>query len=703
FYADADVYAAEAATVAAGDPDRAGLYTFTEDKYTVGGPEYDARFNLGGSITDQWTFSLSGQYFQSDGFQPNYFRQRLNGQLKSSFQLSTNTKVTAIGIVEDNGLWGGWNNRSYSELWRFYLEGVAQQDGGSYVGSLRLTQLLSENSYVNVQAYRTYNRNRFGYVDDDGNGFTDVGEDGDFLDFTDPSVVERYIGVNPAEDRKMFVDVVTDNFSETQINTPAGDRYRLARPAPFSEDTQQATTGFKIDYANQITFNHFIQAGVEYKLRSIDYQAINSLPGDGAILNDNIEPFRFNEYERSPSELGIYASDRIEYGGLIVNLGLRVNIADRDLEQISDFFFPFVRDTISVAGQELARNTIVRGDDVPVDVLWNPTIGVSHPIGTNASMYFSFSRSSQLQPYSTLYENYDGIHTTSRFFNIPDPESDPITSVNYELGAQWEFAEGWGADLNAYTRSIDNYGRVGYTAFSRPGVPRFAGFDRFSYVTSFGYADARGIELVLRRAPVQLTDNVRIGLNASYTFSTVESARVTGENLRTFRVTADEVEVTELPFDDAGDFQNFPQNVVGGSTLTGGYDRRHRVILRGFGVLPFDVNVGLLGTVESGFQYPKAIGADPRDRELLTAPTNVQLDFRLEKGFSFTPQIGLDVYLDVINLFNRDNVVGYDTDAASGAAIFQETGIPGTRLTLRDGTSIYGPARTVFFGSRLRF
>ena len=47
-----------------------------------------------------------------------------------------------------------------------------------------------------------------------------------------------------------------------------------------------------------------------------------------------------------------------------------------------------------------------------MDVLFNPSIGISHPIGTNAAMYFSYKRSQQLAPYFNLYQLYDGNNST---------------------------------------------------------------------------------------------------------------------------------------------------------------------------------------------------------------------------------------------------------------------------------------------------
>jgi outer membrane receptor protein involved in Fe transport len=706
FYVDGDQYAADRANVA--DPLKQALYTWTADKYAAGeDPEMDIRFNVGGSITDAWTFNLSGQYFSTGGYKPNYSQQRMSANLKSTYAISPKTQLTIIGLFEDRGLWGGWNNTDYMEFWRFYLEGVAQNDAGSYVGSIRLRQVLSQTSYLTVQAYQTYDQQRYGYVDDDGDGFQEIGEDGDFLDFTDPAVVEKYIAISGARDEannpKMFVDIVTDNFSETQINLPNGTRYRLARPAPFSEDRTSKATGVKADYANQINMNHFIQAGAEMKMRSFEYRMVNGLPGAGAILNDAEEPFRLSDWSRSPTEISLYASDRMQYAGLIVNVGVRVNMIDRDMQEIANYYYPFEQVTETFEGKDVLRNNIVRGDDIPMDILVNPSIGVSHPIGSTASMYFSFSRASQLMPYSQLYQYYDGIHTTSRFFTMVDPAMDPITSTNYELGVQWEFSPGWGADINAYSRSIDNYGGANFVAFNTTpeGQSAITGWDRYTYRTNNGYADARGVELVLRRAPLQLTEDVTLGLTASYTYSSVESSSNTGQNTTDYRYDA-ETGDTQLPFENAKDFQNFAINVTGGSTITGGFDRRHRGILRAVSNLPYGINLGLNATLESGFQYGKAIGADPRDRELLTAPSNFQADLRLQKGFDFGG-LGLDVYVDVTNLTNKMNVVAYENYTPSGPAIFQETGVPGSRLIRDDGVALYGMPRTVYFGTRLRF
>ncbi len=720
---DGDRYLSERQTlVAAGTPAstaRAANYTWTADKYAANAePETDARVTLGGSITRNLTFFTTGQFFRTNGYQPNSFQKRLSGQIKTTYSPFKRTRITLLGLAEDRGLWGNWNNTAYNDYWRFYLEGVAQNDGGSTLGSAKITQVLSDRTYIEAQVYSTYQRSRYGYVDDNDDGFTQLGENGDFLDFTDPAVADRYIG-RASDNTKMFNENATNTEFNTTLATTAGTFYKIGRPTPYSEDATQRTTGWRIDLGSQATDNHLLQFGVEGRGRRFDYQQVAGVDGSAAKINNTIEPFQLQEWTRRPTEFSLYGSDRVEYGGLVINAGLRVNIVDRDMEEIKDYFRPFRRDTVVIgegttAQRRAPRNTFDRGEDVPTDVFWNPSIGVSHPIGTKGSMYFSYARAQQLLPFTTLYQFYDGNNSANQFYTYQDPNQKPITSNNYELGVQWEFLRGWGVDVNAYTRAIDNYGQAVLTANNRnlPGQNTIGTLPTYAYATSAGYADVRGIELVLRRATLRLRRDVTLGATTSYTFSSIEISNYAGSNVTTFSntgagTTVGGVEVpvvTTLPFGNVDEFKNFPQNVRGGnSTLTAGYDRTHRVVLRAVLGLPYRIQLGLNGSVESGFLYPPVLGVDPRDRALLTAPTNARLDARLEKRFAFNQRFGLDVYLDATNLFDRANIVAYESFTPYGQALFQEAENPGTRLVLKDGSATYGPSRTLYFGTRLRF
>src|SRR5690606_27250022 len=141
---------------------------------------------------------------------------------------------------------------------------------------------------------------------------------------------------------------------------------------------------------------------------------------------------------------------------------------------------------IMVAGNALARNFFDRGDAVPLDVLWNPSIGVSHPISSRASMYFSLTHKEQMLPYNQLYRNYDGNHTTNQLVSFNDPAQDPIISNDLAMGFQRQFPEGWGLAVNAYARAIENYGIRHFQANNAPpDNAEVTGLVQHTYTTAF--------------------------------------------------------------------------------------------------------------------------------------------------------------------------------------------------------------------------
>jgi len=728
YYPDQQVEAwfDEADQIAQDNEELAARYrTFSRDKYDITGIDLTANFSVGGAVTENFGLSLSGKFERDEGTRPNEFDQQINTNLKATYDITNNTSITAVGLFQDQGRWGGWNNRNYSELWKFNLESTAQNDGGSYVGSLRLRHMLSDNSFITAQFYRKFAQTRWGYPDDNNNGFVDQGEDGDFINLLKTENIEKYNTILPSDDPspldKMFYGGPFPPTRSSNVTQPRGEPFRAGLPMPFFSDNKRTTHSFKLNYQNQLTPHHLIEVGGNVDFLSIDRKKARSelaefsftlnetldVNGDGVL---DVEPFAPETWERNPTEASFYISDKIEYGSLIVNLGFRTEIVDRDMRRIEDHFFPFRRDTVTVDGRRVARNFFDRGEEVSTDVFFEPRIGVSHPISETAAVYFSYSRSEQLPPYSVLYDFYDGNHSDNQFLTYQDPAQDEITSNDYELGVQWEFVEGWGLDVNAYARSIQNYGRQRFRAQNRVpegeeplGGANFSGFGRHVFETSAGYADIRGLEIQIQRRLLDLTPRWSLGLTGSYTFSSIETNNNTG-NKTNFQADNPQIEDNQLPFDDAESFEHFPQEAKGGtSTITSGFNRRHRGLLRTILEGPFGVTLSMDARFESGFKFRKVIGVDPRDRELLSGPLNKRIDLRIQKTFDVPGVKGITTFADIKNAANWENVLTFNSNAPDGARRFQRDDNPGERLVQVDGSSTYGPARDIFFGAKVQF
>jgi hypothetical protein len=177
----------------------------------------------------------------------------------------------------------------------------------------------------------------------------------------------------------------------------------------------------------------------------------------------------------------------------------------------------------------------------------------------------------------------------------------------------------------------------------------------------------------------------------------------------------------KLPYNDFIYYNKVQNNVVGSvSTLTGGYDREHRIsytLVLGF---PYEIQLSSIGTFQSGFYYPLQYTVDPRvaSRQLGQSPWNKSIDFRLEKAFRID-NIRLAIFADVKNAFNWVNIIGYDntttgaqrweyTNAgkivdASGTTVGPDpTGTLQRPISL-DNSLFYDFPREYYFGVRVEF
>jgi len=300
---------------------------------------------------------------------------------------------------------------------------------------------------------------------------------------------------------------------------------------------------------------------------------------------------------------------------------------------------------------------------------------------------------------------------------------DPTRSSNYELGLQWEFVpQQFGMTFTAYMRDIENYSNQAVTL-------AYAGTATLNFATQ--YADARGIEIGLQALRQTFFDVLTVQGRVNYAYTYIKASSWAGldANQVTTFAGGDSIKYNyQLPLSDFQYYNKVQNNVVGGSSnLTGGYDRTHRISYVLMMNLPYDINLSSVGTFQSGFQYALTYTvSDVRiiGRTLTTAPWNKQIDFRLEKGFTFAG-VRVAVFADLKNAFNWVNILNYDNTTtglevwersaagesrvvSQGASSTVINGVPdptGTqrRAVSRDGTMFYDIPREYYFGVKIDF
>ncbi len=674
-------------------------------------PSIDVEAFLGGNITDDWRFYASGRFFDTHGRLPNQRSRQADITLKTGYNISNDIKLDAFGIINDKGQLFGWKNTDYNDRFRYFLEGVPKNDGLSYVGSLKLTHMLSPSTFYEVQLSRTYKQETYGYTDENGDGYAGLDEGGDFLTLETPEAIAKYVSKASTDLGKFFR--IGDEAAASFLGPPGSIgniQTGFTRPQFVYDQLKNIVNTLRADITSQATFNHQLKAGFQLKLHDVSRVGRNSTLGaDATDLRARLFVEKWNFY---PSEFGVYASDRMEFGGLVLNIGARLDRWDPNAADIANYYNYFKADTIDVDGVGLRSNIPIRATEKePAIWFFSPRIGVSHPVGDQAALFFSYSRQATPPPFSRLYSSYSLLFgAPGSFPNFVSLHQDLIKSSNYEIGVQWEFMPAqFGLNFTAYMRDVENYSTPSFT------LQLTNGSNILHLPMNGQYADARGIEVTLQAIRRQYLDFLWVSGRASYAYTYVKASGWTGNDgtQRTTFSTLDSLQYNnKLPFNDFIYYNKVQNNVVGGnSTLTGGYDREHRIsytLVLGF---PEDFQLSSVGTFQSGFYYPLLYTVDPRvaNRQLGQSPWNQMVDFRLEKGFRFD-NIRIAVFADVKNAFNWTNIIGYD-NTLSGAQIWETSNDEGNadptgsykRPVSLDNSLFYDIPREYYFGVRFEF
>jgi outer membrane receptor protein involved in Fe transport len=702
-------------------------YTYYDGKYnSQDKPELLLDGNIGGSITEALGVFFTGQYFDSHGIMPGERTRSADMTLKMNYNLSSEFRILAFGILNDRGLYLGWKNNVYYDPLRFDLEGVPRTNGGNVVGSVKGTHILSPSTFYEVQVSMQRNQNGLGFVDGNNDGIISYNESGDFLKLATTAEQDRYI--SRADDQtKAFR--IADEAAESALDAPVQTgnlQAYIGRPRFAYEKQVQSVGTAKFDFTSQVDFNNQIKAGFQLRYHDLSKIGRYSLLGVDAIdpRLDYRKVFVEN-WDAKPTEFGAYVSDRMEYAGLVINLGARLDRWNPDASRFVNDFAPWLKTTGMIDDSTRIDYVPVRSNSkLSAQYFFSPRIGVSHPISDEAAMYFSYSRNTSPIPFSRIYTSYNTILGSAGGFNpVFLPSTDPTISSNYELGVQWEFLpQRFGLTFTAYMLDIQNYSNQSVNL-------SYQGTATLNFASQ--YADARGVEVSFQALRQSYFDFLTMQGRLNYAYSYVKASSWAGldANQPTLFSPGDSIKYgNQLPLTDFRFYNKVQTDIVGGSSnLLNGFDRTHRisyVLLLNF---PEDILLSSVGTFQSGFLYPLVYTiTDVRviGREFGTAPWNKQIDFHLEKGFTLAG-IRAAVFADLKNAFNWTNIIAYD-NSSTGAEVWERSmngesrlisqgassttinGVPDPTGTQRraistDGTLFYDIPRTYYFGVKLDF
>ena len=208
---------------------------------------------------------------------------------------------------------------------------------------------------------------------------------------------------------------------------------------------------------------HQMNFGWEHKLN--EYQWVDvTRPWVGAPIqiNDSISTPSIsigssNDIWRvKPNNGGLFFSDKIQYKGIIANLGARFNYWAPG-KFVDDAVNNPTAPVIDQVREDYKSHTVkVFGLRYKARVL--PKINVSFPVTNNNVLYFNYSHSMRLPHPRFVYAGLDPEYQDRSFLSfLGNPDLNPEVNVAYEIGFKSQIKKNLGLTLAAYNNNRFDY------------------------------------------------------------------------------------------------------------------------------------------------------------------------------------------------------------------------------------------------------
>ena len=373
---------------------------------------------------------------------------------------------------------------------------------------------------------------------------------------------------------------------------------------------------------------------------------------DRRLSATNESSLRLEKYHKYPIEGAVYIQDKMEFEGMVANIGLRYDFYDFNTQYYDDKFSPFRNPTLDP--NNYYNTDLAVKKDTKLTAVLQPRIGISFPVDDQTVLHLNYGVFTQRPAFQYIYINRFKLQGVVNFVRLGNPELNPERTISYDLGVIRRLPYGFSLDLSAYLKDVSNL--VQFAIYKDSQGNQYETFDNKEY------ADIKGFQIALEKNEGLL----RGFLKYSWASSTGKSSSVFGVGARS---TYDELNPDNSILPD-------PEDVY----LD--YDRTHRILgnvtLRtneeGLGIGDFkpfsNMSISATYTYQSGRPFTYDVSGEGLRFNKRT-PDEHDLKLRIDKTFE-VGQTTLNVYVEGFNILN-EYVFDYDnTFSESITNIYQD-------------------------------
>jgi outer membrane receptor protein involved in Fe transport len=405
----------------------------------------------------------------------------------------------------------------------------------------------------------------------------------------------------------------------------------------YSKKTAKTYTG-KFDITSQLSNQHEIKGGFEYKYHNLDYDYFSILRDTSQkqyllpTVPDPSNPSR-SKYTRNPKQFAAYVQDKMEYESIVINFGIRYDFFDSDFEYATNIMDPSGPRAKASSKQQVS-----------------PRLGVSFPITDKGIIHFSYGHFFQMPPFQYLYVNpkfYNSLWSGTPVYGNADLK--PEKNISYELGLQQQMTEDLAFNVTGFYKDVRNLLALETT--------RISGEKVYQRYVNKDYGNIKGITFSLTK---RRTKTSNFGFTLDYTFQTAEGNDVNSDAF----------------FMDLLSGRQSEKQII-----YLGWDQTHTLSSTiSYGVRD-NWNASLIGRLGTGMPYTPYITDNMLGLKTNSErkPAQMSADLLLEKSISLM-NLNLMVFMKVFNLF--DNLIERYVYEDTGTATYTLSELRGEGMTM---------------------
>ncbi len=535
-------------------------------------------------------------------------------QGKIDYDISSNMRLSVSG----NGNTTNW--REYRQEWALSPDHGPRYLDENFGINAKLTHTIDAKTFYNLSAsYFITKRTRgdatvFDNYDAYRRPFTNPEFEGDELFWTPDGEIVI------SEDSSIFVPAYYVSFLKSK-SSYYGVKGDLTRQLG---DHNTAKVGFDFQRHTLRRFQNLDATKVRTS------SLINRYGYDSLGNESDAEGYRNST--KHPINLGAYVTDRIEWRGLIVNAGVRLDLFDYKAEGFADPIHPF---------GPTNDGTIDPGDltSVPTYVRVSPRLGVAFPISPVTQFRINYGKFYQRPNLANLYvglDFYEARVTAGSYYPFPSPLLKPEKTTQYEIGLTHQLGDNVAFDIDAYYKDVQDLTQI----FHQYSIPK--AYDIYAN-TDYGTIKGVDMALILKR-----THNIRMDLRYTLSYASGTGSYANTAYIINWQNPDSPVKTTNpLDYDQRHSFNCVVEYRTGakeGPKLGTSYPLEN-------------TSINFLLTAGSGTPYTPTLIYDEATENAVTPHPVDKIDLKVERRIKVS---GLEItpYIWVKNLLNTDNIIG---------------------------------------------